>query len=151
MASFKLDQLTKELVMAKLRAIDDPCAAAAGIVRATLSVALAGLADDTQAQAEVIEDACRGGATGLLLTEQNMARGAVLLLRCVSEVAAKYSMDPTEAMMAALRGISDLKRFLLPDRLEELRAAVDAEFMGAGECLRRMLDAKPTAAPAAAS
>lgn len=148
MESFKLGQLTKELVAAKLRVIDDPCAAAAEIVHATLKVAMASLADDTQAQAAVIEDACRGGMTGLLLAEQDVARGAVMHLRKVAEVAAAHHMDPTEAMLAALRGIADLKRFLPPDRLEKLRAAVDAEFMGAGDCLRKMLDAKPKEAAA---
>lgn len=142
MENFRLGQLTKELVAAKLRAIDDPCAAAAGIVRAAISVALATPMDGPR-QAQVIEEACKGGITGLLLAEQNVAKGSVAILRRVVEIAGEHHIDPTLAMESALRGIADLKRFILPERMEETKNAIDAEFMGAGEYLRRLLDAKP--------
>src|SRR5438128_2305407 len=105
METFRLGQLTKELVAAKLRVMDDPCAAASEIVRAAVSVALRGLPDNKSAWPGVIRDACQGGITGLLLAEQNVARGAILMLKAVGEVAAEQQMDPTEAMMAALCGI----------------------------------------------
>lgn len=141
MENFRLGQLTKELVAAKLRAMDDPCTAAAGIVRATVHVALAAPLDPA-GQGQVIEEACKGGVTGLLLAEQNLAKGAVAILRHVAEVAGERHVDPTLAMESALRGIADLKRFVLPERMEELKNAVDAEFMGAGEFLRLALAAK---------
>ena len=140
MESFRLGQLTKELVAAKLRAMDDPCAAAAEIVKTTVSVALRGMPDKREAWTGAIKDACQGGITGLLLAEQNVAKGAVMMLRGVGAVAVENHMDPTEAMAAALQGIADLKRFILPERMAELKDAIDAEFMGAGECLGKLLE-----------
>ncbi|MBI4346000.1 MAG: hypothetical protein HY553_04055 [Elusimicrobia bacterium] len=138
MESFRLGQLTKELVAAKLRVMDDPCAAAAEIVRTTISVALRGMPEHKDAWPAVIKDASQGGITGLLLAEHNVNKGAVLMMRAIAEVASEHHMDPTEAMRAALQGIADLKRFILPERMAELQSAIDSEFMGAGECLRQM-------------
>ncbi|MBI5200093.1 MAG: hypothetical protein HY925_00775 [Elusimicrobia bacterium] len=146
MESFRLGQLTKELVAAKLRTMDDPCAAAAEIVRATVSVALRGTPDNPSAWPAIIKDACQGGITGLLLSEQNVAKGATLMLHAVGAVAVENHMDPTEAMAAALQGIADLKRFMLPEKMCEVKSAIDAEFMGAGECLSKLLDGKPAMA-----
>lgn len=149
MENFRLGQLTKELVAAKLRAIDDPCAAAAAIIQAAISVALATPMDPAR-QSQVIEEACKGGITGLLLAEQSVAKGAVAILHKVVEIAAEHHIDPTLAMESALRGIADLRRFILPERLAETRSAIDAEFMGAGEFLCRLVDAQAKAEKAAA-
>lgn len=138
MESFRLGQLTKELVAAKLRVMDDPCAVAAEVVRTTISVALRGRPEHKDTWPAIIKDASQGGITGLLLAEYNLNKGAVLMMRAIAEIANENHMDPTEAMRAALEGIADLKRFILPDRMAELRSAIDAEFMGAGECLRQL-------------
>ncbi|MBI4424213.1 MAG: hypothetical protein HY554_10825 [Elusimicrobia bacterium] len=126
---------------AKLKAMDDPCAAAAAIVQASLSVALRSIPEDKDVNRRLaIQEACQGAMTGLLLSEQNTTRGAVLILSKVAEVANDYRMDPSAAMESALRGIADIRRFLLPERLAEMRVAVDAAFLGAGEALRKFLD-----------
>lgn len=140
MEEFKLGQLTKELVTAKLRAMDDPCEAAAELVLATLTVAFRGIPENSEKRLVAVEDACRGGIIGLLLSEQSVSRGAVALLERIAALASTSRMDPTAAMEASLRGIADVKRFLLPERVEELRAAVDAKFLGAGDVLRAYLD-----------
>lgn len=148
MDEFRIGQLTKELVAAKLRAMDDPCEAAAELIRATISVALGGIPQNSEARLRTITEACKGGMTGLLLREQNIARGAVLVLERIYEVAADCGMDPTVAMEAALQGIADVKRFMVPDRVEELRGAVEQRFMGAGEVLRKYMEqAGPAQAP----
>ena len=140
MEVFRLDQLTKELVTDKVRSMDDPCAEVAGIVKTTLDVAMRSAADDSKTRAGLIEDACRGGMTGLILTEQNTARGAVLILHRVVEIAARFAIDPMSAMEGALKGIASLSRVMQPDRVQAMYYAVQAEFMGAGDLLLKLLD-----------
>ena len=141
MEEFRLEQLTKELVAAKLKAMDDPCEAAAALVAATLRVALKPLPAGSEARESAIRDACRGGMTGLILTEQNVARGAVRILEKIAELSADQQLDPTKALESSLRGIADVKRFLLPERAAELRAAVEANFLGAGQVLAAFMEA----------
>ena len=134
MEEFKVDQLTKELVTAKLRAMDDPCEAAAAIVQATLNVAFSA-ATDPKARVRIIEDACRGGMTGLLLVEQSTAKGAVMMLHRIVELSARHGLDPMAAMEGALKGFASLRRVMHPGRVQELYYAVQADFMGAGDML----------------
>ncbi len=80
-----------------------------------------------------MEDAVKGAMTALLLAEQSLPRGSMLVLEAVNDVAAEANMDPTEAMRAALRALADLRRFVDPSRIEDIRLAIEARYMGAGE------------------
>ncbi len=129
---FKIRQLTKELVAAKLRELPDPCAAAVKLCADTLRVALKGLEAGSTGDGAVVEDACQGCMTALLLNDQNLPRGAVLLLESVVELAAELNLDQMELMRSALRGVSDMKRFS-PQSLHEISTALEARFTGAGQ------------------
>lgn len=132
MDDFKISQLTKELVTARLRDLEDPCAAAAELVRSTLEVALRGLPPGTVAESRVVEDACQGAMTSLLLNDQNLVRGAVLILEKIVDLAAALNLDQPEMMRSALRGIADMQRFARPEMLAEIRYAIESRFQGAG-------------------
>jgi hypothetical protein len=132
MDDFKISQLTKELVSARLRGLEDPCAAASDLVRSTLEVALKGLPPGTIAESRVVEDACQGAMTGLLLNDQNLVRGAVVILEKVADLASALNLDQPEMMRSALRGIADMQRFVRPEMLAEIRYAIEARFHGAG-------------------
>lgn len=132
MDDFKINQLTKELVSARLRELPDPCAAAAGLVSETLTVALKNLPPGSVAESRVVEDACQGAMTGLLLNDQNLVRGSVLILESVVELAGRLNLDQPEMMRSALRGIADMKRFVRPEMLYEIQAAIEARYQGAG-------------------
>ncbi|MBI3288666.1 MAG: hypothetical protein HYZ74_04015 [Elusimicrobia bacterium] len=131
MDELRIVQLTKEMVAEELRLMGDPCAAAATVVRKTLHAAFM-TQTDTPAPA-VIEDAVKGAMTALLLADHSMTRGAILVLEAVVDVAAKRDLDPTESMRAALKGIADLRRFIDPARLDDIRLEIAAHYMGAGE------------------
>ncbi len=150
MDQIRIAQLTKEMVAEELRQLGDPCAKAAAVVRKTLDAALTG---DGGARADaVIEDAVKGTMTALLLAEQNLSRGALLVLETVHDAALAAHLDPTEAMRAALKGLSDLRRFAEPARVEEIRLAIDSRYMGAGEAFGELLREPmpgPTPPPAA--
>lgn len=140
MDDFKIGQLTKELVAIELKKMVDPCAAAAELVKKTLAVALKSAPTDDSGRLNLIVDACKGGITGLLLAEQSLARGAVLMVEAVAELSTEFNLDPAEAMKAALRGISDVHRFARADQLQEIRHEIETRFMGAGEAFSEVLD-----------
>ena len=136
----RFGQLTKEMVAEELRRMGDPCAAAALVVRKTLAAAFDGPAALGQPSPEqVIEAAVKGAMTALLLADQNLARGAILSLEAVAEAAGERNLDPTAAMMAALRGLADLRRFVEPDRMDTIRIEIEAHYHGAGEAFHNYL------------
>ena len=132
MDEFKISQLTKEIVSSRLREMEDPCRAAAQLVGKTLEVALNGLQPGAVAESRIVEDACQGGMTGLLLNEQPLTRGAVLILEVICDLATRLNLDQPELMRSALRGIADMRRFVRPEMLVEIQAAIEARFHGAG-------------------
>jgi hypothetical protein len=42
-------------------------------------------------------------------------------------------------MLAALRGIADLRRFVEPDRMDSIRLEIEAHYHGAGDAFRQYL------------
>ncbi len=138
MSKFNINQLTKEMVVARLSELRDPSEAAADIAKKTLLVTLKDVKELDQVYRRAVFDICQGMMVGLLLREQDLAKGAVRLLRKVGEVAVESHLDSTEMMELALRGIADLRRFVDSMRLGEVSSAVETEFMGAGLALGEM-------------
>lgn len=132
MDPFKVSQLTKEIVLARLREMADPCVAAAALVKRTLEVAFKDLKPGSVAESRIVEEACQGGMTALLLNDQDIVRGAVAILEAVVDLAHGFNLDQQEMMRSALRGIADMRRFASPDILVAIRAAVEDRFHGAG-------------------
>lgn len=143
MDELRLVQLTKEMVAEELRILGDPCAAAAAVVRKTLMAALQGAAPGDTAPSRVIEDAVRGAMTALLLADHSMTRGSILVLEAVMDTASKRDLDPTDSMRAALKGLADLRRFVDPSRVDDIRLEIEAHYMGAGEVFMEYLRGVP--------
>jgi hypothetical protein len=133
MEDFKINQLTKELVVIRLKNMGDPCIAAAELVRKTLAVALKGTPPNDANFIRVVREACQGGMTGLLVTAQNMPVGAVRMLEAVGEMAMELGFDPTRAMRGAIEGIADMHRFLTVEQMDAIRKEIDANLLGAGD------------------
>ena len=144
MDDFKIGQLTKEIVAAKLRELPDPCVAAVKLSIETLRVALKGLAAGSAGDSAVVEDACRGCMTALLLNDQNLPRGAVMLLEGVVELSAELNLDQVELMRCALRGVADMKRFA-PQHLADISNALEGRFNGAGQAFDALCAELPCA------
>jgi hypothetical protein len=139
MDELRLVQLTKEMVAEELRLLGDPCAAAASVVRKTLMAAFQGAAPGDTPPARVIEDAVKGAMTALLLADHSLTRGSILVLEAVMDTASKRDLDPTESMSAALKGLADLRRFVDPARIDELRLEIEKHYMGVGEVFAEYL------------
>lgn len=146
MDELRLVQLTKEMVAEELRLLGDPCAAAASVVRKTLMAAFQGAASGDTAPARVIEDAVKGAMTALLLADHSMTRGSILILEVVMDVASKRDLDPTDSMRAALKALADLRRFVDPSRIDDIRLEIDAHYMGAGAVFMEYLRDVPVRA-----
>ena len=84
--------------------------------------------------------------TALLLSEQNLSRGAVRIVEAVSDVADELGLDRIELLRGALRGLADMNRLVRPETLREMGAALEARFPGGGPGVRRVLrrDAGPS-------
>lgn len=147
MDELRIHQLTKEMVAEELRALGDPCAAAAAVVKRTLTAALQSAPEGTSAET-IVEDSVKGAMTALLLADQSLARGGLLVLDVVLDVTAKADLDPTESMRAALRALADLRRFVDPSRIDDVRLAIESKYMGAGEVFAEFLSAPRTDLPA---
>lgn len=130
MDELRLVQLTKEMVAEEVRLMGDPCATAAP--------------GDTP-PARIIEDAVKGAMTTMLLADQSMTRGSILVVEAVMDVAAKRDLDPTDSMSAALKGLADLRRFVDPARIDDIRLEIEAHYMGAGEIFKEYLRGIPVA------
>ena len=134
------------MVAEELRILGDPCAAAAAVVRKTLTAALQSAPEGTPSE-RIVEDTVKGAMTALLLAEQSLARGGLLVLDAVLDVPAKANLDPTESMRAALRALADLRRFVDPARVDDVRLAIESKYMGAGEVFVEYLRAPRTDLP----
>ncbi len=145
MDELRLVQLTKEMVVEELRLLGDPCAAAASVVRKTLMAAFQGAVPGDTPPARVIEDAVKGAMTALLLADHSLTRGSILIVEAVMETAAKRDIDPTDSMCAVLRGLADLRRFVDPSRMADIRLEIEAHYMGAGEVFMEYLRGVPVA------
>ncbi|MBI5247717.1 MAG: hypothetical protein HY923_11110 [Elusimicrobia bacterium] len=143
MDELRFVQLTKEMVAEELRLLGDPCTAAAAVVRKTLQAAFQVPSASDAAPARVIEETVKGAMTALLLADHSLTRGSILVVEAVMDVAAKRDLDPTDSMRAALRGLADLKRFVDPARIDDIRLEIEAHYMGAGVVFMEYLRAAP--------
>ena len=141
MDQLRIGELTKEMVAEELRLLGDPCAAAAAVVRKALTAALISAPGGGTPPARVIEDAVKGAMTALLLADQSLARGSIRVLEGGHDVAGEWNLAPTESMSAALRALAELRRFVEPARLDDIRLQIEAHYMGAGEVFSGFLRA----------
>lgn len=133
MDDFKIGQLTKEMVVVRLKNMGDPCAAAAEVLKKTLLVALKDTKPGDSGYVRVIREACEGAMMGLLVMEQNLPVGAVRMLEAIGEASAELNLDPAAMMEGGLEGIADMHRFLTGDQMDAIHHEIDTSLMGAGD------------------
>lgn len=140
MEEYRVGQLTKEMVITRLKALGDPCVAAADIAKKTMVVGLTGSSVVGANTRQLVKEICHGTMVGLILSDQSLPKGACLLLRVVAEVSSDLSMNPEDMMTYAIDGIVELRRLSTVDQMDEIRKAVARDFMGAGDVFRAALD-----------
>jgi hypothetical protein len=137
---FNVNQLTKEMVSARLSELTDPVDAAVEILEKTVAVALKDVDRLKPGHRQTIVAACQGTLTALLLKQHNLRTASVKVLHAMVRTASAMHQDPTELSTLALHAVADLRRFVARREIDGIRAAIDAEFMGAGDMLRSLVD-----------
>src|SRR5437016_4562237 len=135
-----LDELAQYLVHEKLNGGGAQAAAAAQVAKKLLLASVPRASIKDPASRDAVRRTCRGAALGLLIHARHLGEGVVTLLHAVAEAAFDLGLDPTETLTHALEGLADVRRLLLPDQVESLRAAVASEFLGAGPVLDSLLE-----------
>ncbi|MFH1724785.1 MAG: hypothetical protein ABII00_09205 [Elusimicrobiota bacterium] len=133
METFNIGQLTKEMVAKRLSELEDPCAVAAELMEDALFSALRGAREFGPAQKAMVSEVCHGALTGILLRYHSVPRGAIQVLRGACSVAHRLSLDPTEIMTRAIRGMARIRAVATKEQLSETAYALEAQYMGAGE------------------
>ena len=137
---YDFEKLAKEIVIAKLKETSDPAALAADVVR---QIAVTGLAG-TRAQQEprvTVAAACRGVMAGMLLSEMDLAKTAVSLLSQMALIAQESSLDPADCMTWAMEGFAPVVKLAPLGAADAVGAAIEQNFMGAGQVFEGILHA----------
>lgn len=143
--TFRVGKLTQALVAANMSGSADPYQMAAKTIREAVRVALRALPAWDPAANLVVEEAVRGGLQALIQADLDVARGGVLTLCEVGELAQDLGRDPTETLMSALRGMASIHRLMPSGQLDRLRRAIEASYLGAGDAFAGLLQAGPDA------
>ncbi len=135
-----INQLTKEMVSARLSELTDPVDAAVEILEKTVSIALKDVSGLTPGHRQTVVAACQGTLTALLVKEYDLVPASTKIVHAMVRIANKIHQDPTELTTLALHAIADMRRFLPNETMGAIRHAIDADFMGAGNALQEILD-----------
>ena len=138
--SFMISQLAKELVAIRLQKMEDPCAVTAALVRETAMTALKSRPEEAE---RVVSDCCYGALQALLLSGQDLGRGATLILGEVSDLAFPAGLDPADLMRFALHGFARIRRIATQDQVIEMLDSLEAHFHGTGEAFAAELAKQP--------
>lgn len=139
MESFDFEKLAKDLIVEQLKAVDDPAAAAAQIVKKLAVSAVTG-AGASQPPRASVSAACKGILSGILLLEKDLPAAAVAMLEQMGTVAAQTNQDPSECMTWAMEGMASVCRLASSAVQDGVQAAIEEKFMGAGEVFAGLLN-----------
>jgi len=133
---FNLAQLTKEMVVHQLKNLADPARISAEVVRGTLIARLKGPNVTDESIHETVREVCKGAVAGMLLMECPLPRGCAKVLLAARSFAKSVGRDRDAINLAALKGLSDIRRFVdtktigdIKEALEVTRSGTGAEFL----------------------
>jgi hypothetical protein len=138
---FDFEKLGKEIVVSKLQGVEDPYALAGEAAHKIAVAAVAGTRS-RQSPEVTLAAVCRGVASGMVLLEKDLPRTAVSLLGQMAIVAQETNLDPADCMTWAMEGLAPVAK-LSAGGPDAVRAAIDEQFMGAGEVFENFVRAAP--------
>lgn len=139
MDDYNLEQLAKEIAVDCLKGAADAPAGAGEFARQFVTKAITGT-QSHQAPRDSVRAACRGLMSGMLLLEQDLPRTAVAILGQMSAVAAATHQDPAELMTWAMEGIAPVAKLAGDRACDDVQAALESSFMGAGQVFSSALE-----------
>lgn len=144
---FNLGQLTKEMVVSRLKEVEDAPAAAAEIVTKTIISAVKSTRAAGQSPRDTVAEITWGAISGLILIEKDLPRGAALLLKGLAEVSASLDLEAADLMTWSLEGMARIAPVATPEIRARLREAIETEFMGVGEVFDGLCEQAKNQAP----
>lgn len=136
--SFQIAQFARDLVAIRLELSDDPCAAAAALVRETAAIAIKSRPGEADL---VVSDASCGALQAVLAAGHDPARAASLIVAEVRELALERGLAPEAAVAYALEGFARLRRAMTQEQTLDVLDALAARFPGAGPAFAKALAA----------
>ncbi len=130
MDDFNLEKLAKEIVVERLRSVDDAPSGAGEVAHKIVSQAVNGTRQDPHLTVRAV---CKGLMSGMFLLNQDLPRTAVAILGQMNAVAVETHQDPAELMTWAMEGIAPVAAMAGGHAKDDIAHAIDAAFMGAGE------------------
>lgn len=134
---FDFEKLGKEIVVNRFKDLEDPYALAGEAAR-KIAVAAVTSTRDRQDPHVTVAAACRGVMGGMVLIEKDLPKTAVALLSQMAAVADEAHLDPADCMTWAMEGIAPIAK-VAHGGPDEVRAAIEENFMGAGEVFDNLL------------
>lgn len=144
---FNLGALTKEMVVSRLKEVEDAPAEAAAIVTKTIISAVQSTRAAGQDPKDTVAEITWGAVSGLILIEKDLPRGAALLLKGLAECAASLNLDAADLMTWSLTGLARMAPVASPDMRARVREAIEHEFMGVGEVFDGLCEQAKSQAP----
>ena len=135
---YDFEKLGKEIVVGKLRGVEDPYALAGEAARKIAVAAVASTRGKQEPSVTVVAT-CRGVMSGMVLIEGDLAKTAVALLTQMGAVAQETGLDPAECMTWAMQGIAPVVKASSAAAADHVRSAIEENFMGAGSVFDEIL------------
>lgn len=139
MDDFNLEKLAKEIVVERLKSVDDAPAGAGEVAHKMVSSAVNGTSAH-QAPHHTVTAVCRGLMSGMFLLEKDLPRTAVAILNQMSAVAGETHQDPAELMTWAMEGIAPVVTLAGGHVRDDVTAAIESSFMGAGDVFKQVCE-----------
>ncbi|MBI4424391.1 MAG: hypothetical protein HY554_11715 [Elusimicrobia bacterium] len=142
---FNLGKLAKEIVVSRLKDVQDAPGVAAEVVKRTIVAGVQGTRASGQDPRATVREICRGAMTGLLLIEKDLPESTVRILERLTEAAAEVQRDPQELMTWALEGVSGIAPMISKEAAWKIRDAINRKYMGVGEVFDKLCKAASAA------
>ncbi len=133
-----LGKLTQEIVSSRLMDVADVSAVVGEVVKKTIVAAVGAARARKEDPHLVVGDVCFGAMKGLMLIDKDLPAAASAILANLSEAANEVHVDPQEMLTWALEGFAKLTTVAQDDAIYKIRAAIDKQFMGAGDVLDKL-------------
>lgn len=131
--TFNLAQLTKEMVVHQLKNLEDPARIVAEVVRGTMIARVKGPEISDSDLQDVVREICKGAVSGMLLMETPLPRGCAKVLQAARSFAGAVGRDEDLVKIAALKGLSDVRRFVDTSLLNSIAEKLNETRSGAGD------------------
>lgn len=137
---YNFGQLTKEMIVNRLRDASNAPEAAAEIAKKTIIAGVKSTQAAGQSPKETVKEICYGAMSGLLLIEKNLPQAAVFILRDMAEISNELRLDPSELMTWAMGGIAKIAAVVPREASYDIRAKIDEEYQGVGEVFGKLCE-----------